>query len=45
MKRFFTLEYWADEGWLVGRLKEVPGIFSRGETWRNLRRTSPTPTE
>jgi len=22
MKRFFTLEYWQDDGWLVGRLKE-----------------------
>ena len=46
MKRFFTLEYWADEGWLVGRLKEVPGVFSQGETLEELlRRTSPTPAE
>ena len=36
MKRFFTLEYWADEGWLVGRLKEVPGVFSQGETLEEL---------
>lgn len=27
--RHFTLEYWTDEGWYVGRLKEVPGIFSQ----------------
>jgi predicted RNase H-like HicB family nuclease len=37
MKRFFTLEYWADEGWLVGRLKEVPGVFSQGETLDELK--------
>jgi predicted RNase H-like HicB family nuclease len=36
MKRFFTLEYWSDEGWLVGRLKEVPGVFSQGETLDEL---------
>jgi predicted RNase H-like HicB family nuclease len=34
--RHFTLEYWTDEGWYVGRLKEVPGIFSQGETLREL---------
>jgi len=27
-----TLEYWEDDGWLVGRLVEVPGVFSQGET-------------
>jgi len=27
-----TLEYWEDKGWYVGRLKEVPGVFSQGET-------------
>ena len=37
MMRFFTLEYWADEGWLVGRLKEVPGVFSQGETLEELK--------
>lgn len=36
MKRNFTLEYWMDEGWYVGRLKEVPGIFSQGETIEEL---------
>ena len=30
--RNFTLEYWRDDGWFVGRLKEVPGVFSQGET-------------
>jgi predicted RNase H-like HicB family nuclease len=32
MRHAFTLEYWQDEGWYVGRLKEVPGVFSQGET-------------
>jgi len=37
MKRFFTLEYWADEGWFVGKLREVPGVFSQGETLEELK--------
>jgi predicted RNase H-like HicB family nuclease len=36
MDRHFTLEYWIDEGWYVGRLKEVPGAFSQGETLEEL---------
>lgn len=36
MRRKFTLEYWIDEGWYVGRLKEVPGVFSQGETLEEL---------
>ena len=32
-----TLEYWEDEGWLVGRLVEAPGIFSQGETLEELK--------
>jgi predicted RNase H-like HicB family nuclease len=32
----FTLEYWLDDGWYVGRLREVPGIFSQGETLEDL---------
>lgn len=36
MHRRFTLEYWTDEGWYVGRLKEVPGVFSQGETLEEL---------
>ncbi len=34
--RSFTLEYWRDDGWYVGRLKEVPGVFSQGETLEEL---------
>ena len=32
----FTLEYWKDDDWYVGRLREVPGVFSQGETIREL---------
>jgi len=37
MKRFFTLEYWQDDGWFVGKLKEIPGIFSQGKTLEELK--------
>jgi len=33
----FTLEYWEDDGWLVGRLVEVPGVFSQAETLEKLK--------
>ena len=36
MLRHFTLEYWKDDGWYVGRLKEVPGVFSQGESLEEL---------
>jgi predicted RNase H-like HicB family nuclease len=36
VKRRFTLEYWQDDGWYVGRLREVPGVFSQGETLDEL---------
>ena len=36
MLRHFTLEYWMDDGWYVGRLKEVPGIFSQGKSLEEL---------
>lgn len=32
----FTLEYWIDNGWYVGRIREVPGVFSQGETLEDL---------
>ncbi len=31
-----TLQYWTDDGWYVGKLKEVPGVFSQGETLDDL---------
>lgn len=36
MRRQFTLEYWMDDEWYVGRLKEVPGVFSQGESLEEL---------
>ena len=36
MRRRFTLEYWMDDGWYVGRLKEVPGVFSQGASLPEL---------
>jgi predicted RNase H-like HicB family nuclease len=32
----FTLEYWKDDDWYVGRLREVPGVFSQGKTLKEL---------
>ena len=37
MQRNFTLEYWLDNGWYVGRLREVPGVLSQGETLADLK--------
>ena len=36
MLRHFRLEYWMDDNWYVGRLKEVPGVFSQGESLEEL---------
>lgn len=36
MRRSFTLEYWRDDDAYVGRLKEVPGVFSQGESLDEL---------
>jgi len=33
----FTLEYWEDDGWYIGRLAEVPGVFSQGESLEELK--------
>ncbi len=32
----FSLEYWQDGEWFVGRLKGVPGVFSQGKTLAEL---------
>lgn len=32
----FTLKYWEDDGWHVGRLVEILGIFSQGRTLEEL---------
>ncbi len=31
-----TLDYWRDGEWYVGRLHEIPGIFSQGKTLSEL---------
>jgi predicted RNase H-like HicB family nuclease len=36
MEHQFTLEYWLDDDWYVGKLKEVPGVFSQGESLQEL---------
>ncbi|MGB9749613.1 MAG: type II toxin-antitoxin system HicB family antitoxin [Caldisericia bacterium] len=36
-KRIFTLEYGIDDTWYVGRIKEIPGIFSQGKTLEELK--------
>jgi predicted RNase H-like HicB family nuclease len=36
MRRTFTLDYWQDQGWYIGQLREVPGVFSQGETLMEL---------
>ena len=37
MTRSFTLDFWQDEGWYVGKLREVPGVFSQGESLEALK--------
>lgn len=36
MFKKFTLEYWIDDDWYVGRLKDVPGVFSQGRSIKEL---------
>lgn len=36
MRRTFSLEYWIDDDWYVGRIKEIPGVFSQGESLDEL---------
>lgn len=36
MPKQFKLQYWIDDGWYVGKLKEVPGVFSQGQTLEEL---------
>lgn len=36
MKHELTLEFWEEDGWYVGKLREVPGVFSQGETIAEL---------
>lgn len=36
MTKTLTLEYWIEDGWYIGRLKEIPSVFSQGETLDEL---------
>ncbi len=36
MMQSLTLEYWIDDGWYVGRLEGVPGVFSQGASLTEL---------
>ena len=36
MVQSFTLEYWIDDVWYVGRLKGIPGVFSQGQSLDEL---------
>ena len=36
MMRHFTLDYWIDDDWYVGKLKEIPNVFSQGKTLKEL---------
>ena len=36
MNTAFDLQYWQDDGWYVGQLRGVPGVFSQGETLEEL---------
>ena len=38
MLKRFTLDFWIDDGWYVGKLREVPGVFSQGKTLKKLKR-------
>ncbi len=32
----FQMEYWKDGPWFVGRLPQIPGVFSQGATLQEL---------
>ncbi len=32
----FQMEYWKDGPWFVGRLPQIPGVFSQGATIQEL---------
>ena len=36
MVKYCTLEYWIDDGWHVGRLRENPAVFSQGKSLPEL---------
>jgi predicted RNase H-like HicB family nuclease len=36
MPQTFVLEYWQEDGWYVGRLKGLLGVFTQGKTLEEL---------
>lgn len=36
MEKRYTLVYWSDDGGFVGKIQEVDGVFSQGETLAEL---------
>ncbi|MCD6502197.1 type II toxin-antitoxin system HicB family antitoxin [bacterium] len=36
MIKELTLEYWRDGKWFVGRIVEIPGLYSQGESLDEL---------
>jgi predicted RNase H-like HicB family nuclease len=36
MSLHFHMQYWKDGDWFVGRLPQVPGVFSQGATLAEL---------
>lgn len=36
MQRSFILDFWTDDGWSVGNLREVPNVFSQGKSLEEL---------
>ncbi|MYC12765.1 MAG: type II toxin-antitoxin system HicB family antitoxin [Gemmatimonadetes bacterium] len=37
MIRSFTLDFWIDDSWYVGKLREVSGVFSQGANLEELK--------
>ncbi len=37
MKMNVTLECWQRDGWYIGRVTEIPGVFSQGKSLDELR--------
>lgn len=36
MPKEYILEYWIDDQWYVGQLREMPAVFSQGKTLEEL---------
>ncbi len=34
--KVYTLEYWREDDWFVGRIVEFPGLFNQGKTLDEL---------